>query len=53
MNLELALLHSFVRLAELEHFGQTADELHISQPALTKQIKKLEERVGGRLEGQL
>ena len=49
MNLELALLHSFVRLAELEHFGQTAEELHISQPALTKQIKKLEERVGGRL----
>lgn len=42
-------LHAFVTLAELLHFGRTADRLHITQPALTKQIQRLEEVAGGPL----
>ncbi len=42
-------LRAFVTLAEQLHFGRTADRLHITQPALTKQIQRLEEAVGGTL----
>ena len=42
-------LRAFVTLAEQLHFGKTADRLHITQPALTKQIQRLEEAVGGAL----
>jgi DNA-binding transcriptional LysR family regulator len=42
-------LRAFVTLAEQLHFGRAADRLHITQPALTKQIQRLEEAVGGAL----
>jgi len=42
-------LRAFVTLAEQLHFGRAADRLHITQPALTKQIQRLEEAVGGTL----
>ncbi|MES2572513.1 MAG: LysR family transcriptional regulator [Verrucomicrobiota bacterium] len=42
-------LHSFVVLAEQLHFGRAAVLLHLSQPALTKQIRKLEEELGSPL----
>ena len=42
-------LRAFVTLAEQLHFGKAADRLHITQPALTKQIQRLEEAVGGAL----
>jgi DNA-binding transcriptional LysR family regulator len=42
-------LRAFVTLAEQLHFGRAADQLHITQPALTKQIQRLEEAVGGAL----
>ena len=42
-------LRAFVTLAEQLHFGRAADRLHITQPALTKQIQRLEEVVGGAL----
>ncbi len=32
-------------LAELEHFGQAADQCNVSQPTLSGQIKKLEEEL--------
>jgi DNA-binding transcriptional LysR family regulator len=42
-------LHSFVVLAGELHFGKASRRLFVSQPALSKQIRKLEEKVGGAL----
>jgi len=49
MALELSELRSFVVLANHLHFGQAAEALHVSQPALTKQIQRLEAKVTGPL----
>ena len=49
MAIELSELRSFVVLAEHLHFGQAAEALHVSQPALTKQIQRLEDKVTGPL----
>lgn len=49
MALELSELRSFVVLADHLHFGQAAEALHVSQPALTKQIQRLEDKVTGPL----
>jgi DNA-binding transcriptional LysR family regulator len=49
MALELSELRSFVVLANHLHFGQAAEALHVSQPALTKQIQRLEAKVAGPL----
>jgi DNA-binding transcriptional LysR family regulator len=42
-------LHSFVVLAGELHFGRASKRLFVSQPALSKKIRKLEEKVGGAL----
>ncbi len=42
-------LRSFVILAGHLHFGRAAQARHLSQPALTKQIRRLEEALGGEL----
>jgi len=47
MNVEE--LRSFMVLAGHLHFGRAAEALHLTQPALTKQVRRLEESVGGRL----
>src|ERR1700742_4074391 len=49
MAIELSELRSFVVLADHLHFGQASEALHISQPALTKQIQRLEDKVTGPL----
>ena len=49
MTMEDRELRSFLVLAEQLHFGRSANLLHISQPALSKQIKGLEEKIGGSL----
>src|SRR5215510_677164 len=49
MDIELADLQALVVLAETLHFGRAADRLHVSQPALSKRIKRMEARIGGPL----
>src|SRR5690349_18860796 len=47
--MDIARLRSFLTLADRLHFGQAARLLHVSQPALSKQIRFLEEEIGARL----
>jgi DNA-binding transcriptional LysR family regulator len=49
MDLHLTELHAFLALADHLHFGRAADQLHVTQPALSKQIQRLEQKVGGPL----
>ncbi len=49
MYLQVEELRSFVVLADELHFGRASRRLFISQPALSKQIRRLEEKVGGAL----
>jgi hypothetical protein len=46
---ELRQIRSFLSIAETLHFGRTAELIHISQPALSLQIRALEEEVAVRL----
>src|SRR5262245_20649327 len=49
MDVELDDLQALLVLAETLHFGKAADRLHVSQPALSKRIRRMEERIGGAL----
>ena len=49
INLTLKQLHYFDTLARHGHFGRAADACAISQPALSMQIKELEETLATEL----
>ena len=44
--MDLHKLYYFYVVAKYEHVTKAAEELHISQPALTKTVKQLEEELG-------
>jgi DNA-binding transcriptional LysR family regulator len=47
--MDIHIIRSFTLLAEHLHFGKTADLLNLTQPALTKQIRRLERDLGASL----
>src|SRR5215218_8190033 len=49
MELGIDDFAAIVMLGETLHFGRAAERLHVSQPALSKRVRRMEERVGGPL----
>lgn len=49
MNISYRNLQAFVNVAQSNSFAEAADKLHLTQPALSSAIKKLEEQIGGDL----
>lgn len=47
MNIDLELYRVFYAVAKNKHMTKASEELHISQPAISQSIKKLEDQLGG------
>lgn len=48
-DLDLRLVRYFIMVAEHRHFGRAAASLHLAQPSLSRQIRRLEQQLGARL----
>ena len=48
-DLDLRLVRYFTVVAEHRHFGRAAADLHVAQPSLSRQIRRLEQQLGARL----
>ena len=49
MNIDFELYRVFYTVAKHKHMTKASEELHISQPAISKSIKNLEKQLGGEL----
>jgi DNA-binding transcriptional LysR family regulator len=49
VDLDLRLVRYFTVVAEQRHFGRAAQELHVAQPSLSRQVQRLEQQLGARL----
>ena len=49
MNISLEDVRAFLTVAELESFSHAADRLAVTQSALSRRIRKIEEQLGARL----
>ena len=49
VNIDLELYKFFYAVAKNKNMTKASEELHISQPAISQSIKKLEEQLGGTL----
>ena len=49
MKIDLELYRNFYTVAKHKHMTKASEELHISQPAISQSIKKLEDQLGGTL----
>ncbi|MEV1172755.1 LysR family transcriptional regulator [Nonomuraea sp. NPDC049784] len=49
VDLDLRLVRCFTVVAEHRHFGRAAAVLHLTQPSLSRQIRRLEQQLGARL----
>ena len=47
MNVDLELYRVFYTVAKYNHMTKASEELHISQPAISQSVKKLESQLGG------
>src|SRR5690625_7746629 len=51
-GMNLRMLKYLVALDEFRHFSRAAEHCHVSQPTMSSQIRKLEERLGTNLVGR-
>lgn len=49
MNVTLRQMQYFCALCDTQHFGRAAEKVHVSQPALSVQIKEIEQTLGAQL----